>query len=247
MRARVGTDTETERQAATLARSPLSDPGLYDRFREDWWSPRGRFAALHWLAHSRADLIPPGSGDELLVDIGCGAGLLAPHVKGFRHLGIDISDSALRSARIHGVEAVKADAGLLPVDTRSASVVVAGEVFEHLEDLDGCLDEIARVMKPGATLVFDTINDTLLARVVLIQLGERLPGGPPAELHDPAFFVSPTQLKRKLEARGIEVEWWGLRPSLSGYVGYLLGRESPVEMVRTRLKAVLYQGTGRRR
>lgn len=142
---------------------------------------------------------------------------------------------------------MKADAALLPVADRSASVVVAGEIFEHLEDLDGCLDEIARVMEPGATLVFDTINDTRLARLVLIHLGDRLPGGPPSELHDSALFLAPVELERKLEARGIEVEWWGLRPSIAGYVGYLLGRESPVELVRTRLEAVLYQGMGRRR
>lgn len=244
----VQTDAETERGAARRGRSPRDDPDLYDRFRDDWWSPRGRFAALHWLAHSRAELIPPpGRGEELLVDIGCGAGLLAPHVRGFRHLGIDLSESALRSARSHGVAAVKADAGRLPVAAGSASVVVAGEIFEHLEELDGCLDEIARVMRPGATLVFDTINDTLLARVLLIRLGERLPGGPPSELHDPALFVAPDELQRKLETRGIEVEWWGLRPSLTGYLGYLLGSETPVELVHTRLEAVLYQGVGRRR
>ncbi|HYZ10737.1 MAG TPA: bifunctional 3-demethylubiquinone 3-O-methyltransferase/2-octaprenyl-6-hydroxy phenol methylase, partial [Actinomycetota bacterium] len=31
-----------------------NDPDQYDRLAGEWWRPRGAFAALHWLARSRA-------------------------------------------------------------------------------------------------------------------------------------------------------------------------------------------------
>lgn len=226
---------------------PPNHPGVYDRYQDEWWRSRGPFAALQWLARSRARLLPPPSPGALLVDVGCGAGLLGPHVGGYRYIGFDISHSALLEARRRGVTAVRADVTALPVRTGAASVVVAGEIFEHVDDLGGCLDEIARVMEPGATLVFDTINDTRLARLLLIGIGDRIPAGPPPILHDPSQFIPPAVLHKELAHRGIEVEWWGLRPSLPGYLGYLLGRDAPVKLVRSRLEAVLYQGIGRRR
>jgi 2-polyprenyl-6-hydroxyphenyl methylase/3-demethylubiquinone-9 3-methyltransferase len=58
-----------------------NDPAQYDDLASQWWDPRGTFAMLHWLARARADLVPqatrPGA---VLVDMGCGGGLLAPHV-----------------------------------------------------------------------------------------------------------------------------------------------------------------------
>ena len=38
------------------------------------------------------------TGDAVLVDAGCGGGLLAPHVErlGYRHVGVDIGESAVR-------------------------------------------------------------------------------------------------------------------------------------------------------
>jgi len=61
---------------------------------------------LHWLAAARAAVVPPaGPSGGLLVDLGCGAGLLAPHLagKGYRHVGVDITASAETTAQT-GVE-----------------------------------------------------------------------------------------------------------------------------------------------
>lgn len=69
---------------------PRNDPRQYDDLAGEWWRPDGAFAMLHWLAEARAALVPPATRlDALLVDLGCGAGLLAPHLvgKGYRHVG----------------------------------------------------------------------------------------------------------------------------------------------------------------
>src|SRR4051794_41970309 len=69
-----------------------NDPAQYDALADEWWRPAGGFAALHWLAASRAEHIPPAaSPDAVLVDLACGGGLMAPHVArlGYRPVGGD--------------------------------------------------------------------------------------------------------------------------------------------------------------
>jgi 2-polyprenyl-6-hydroxyphenyl methylase/3-demethylubiquinone-9 3-methyltransferase len=227
--------------------APRNDPRQYDRLAGDWWKPGGAFAALHWLARARAELIPhPGNGTRVLLDIGCGGGILASHLNGYRHLGIDLSEPSLRLAAGHGVVPVRGDAVALPLRDHAADVVVAGELFEHVADLPGVVAEIARVLRPGGLLVFDTINDTLWSRISLVVIGERIPGGPPPNIHDPSLFVSPTRLAELLGDHGFRVHIRGLRPSVVDYAAFLLGRGRFVRMVPTRSVASLYQGVGRK-
>jgi 2-polyprenyl-6-hydroxyphenyl methylase/3-demethylubiquinone-9 3-methyltransferase len=222
-----------------------NDPRQYDDLVDEWWRPEGAFAALHWLARARGELVPaPPGPDAKLLDLGCGGGLLAPHVTGYRHVGVDLSASALEVAARHGVEPVQGDVSDLPFHDDSFDVVVAGEILEHVEDLDGAVAEAARVLRPGGTLICDTINQTLFARVWLVTIGERVPGGPPPACHDPRLFVSPTHLQGLCAANGIDLAVWGLRPSLRDYYAFLLGRGQAVRMLRTRSLAGVFQGVG---
>lgn len=226
---------------------PRNDVRQYDDLAEQWWRPDGAFAALHWLARSRGELIPaPTKDDATLLDLGCGGGLLAPHVTGYRHVGVDLSTSALAIAATHGIEAVRADVSALPFPDDSFDVVAAGEIFEHVDDLEATVREAARVLRPGGTVVCDTISDTRFARLALVTIAERLPGGPPPGCHDPALFVDPSELCLLFGRHGVDLEVWGLRPSLIDYGAFLLRRKPSVKMVRTRSTAAVYQGVGRK-
>src|SRR5919206_80570 len=101
-----------------MRRLPRNDLAQYDELADQWWEASGGFAALHWLAASRAEHIPPAPGpDAVLVDLACGGGLMAPHVArlGYRHVGVDLGVQGLRLAREHGVLAVRgAVLALLP-------------------------------------------------------------------------------------------------------------------------------------
>ncbi|MBL7498804.1 methyltransferase domain-containing protein [Frankia sp. CNm7] len=239
-----------DRGRAAVPRRDRNDPAQYDDLADEWWPTHGRFAALRWLAAARATLLPspPAPGAPLL-DVACGAGLLRPHLTGrlagWRHVGVDLSASAVAQARAHGVTAVRGDALRLPFRDASVSCVVAGEILEHLDDLDTACAELARVLTPGGTLVLDTLADTLLCRVVLVRIAERLPGGPPPRIHDPKLFVGPGRLAELLARHGVHLTLLrGLRPSLLDYPRWLAGRLDQVRMLPTRSTSCVYQARG---
>jgi 2-polyprenyl-6-hydroxyphenyl methylase/3-demethylubiquinone-9 3-methyltransferase len=251
---------------------PRNDPRQYDELAAQWWRPDGAFAMLHWLAEARADLIPPARrADAVLVDVGCGGGLLAAHVagKGYRHVGVDLVRSALCQAAAHGVTPVLGDAVALPLADGSADVVAVGELLEHVPDWPAAVAEACRLLRPGGTLVLDTLNATALSRLLAVRVAELLPGVPRG-IHDSRLFVDARALVAECARHGVRLTIRGIRPAawatarwLAGQVAWRRGRgrsvvrrEAPSSgtggrtaarrrrIVPTWSAAVLYQGWG---
>lgn len=228
---------------------PRNDPRQYHDLAGEWWRADGPFAMLHWLAEARARLVPPAADPgAVLVDVGCGAGLLAPHLRdrGYRHVGVDLVPSALEQAAAHGVTPAVGDAAAIPLGDSSAAVVVAGELLEHVTDLDRTVAELCRVLRPGGLLVLDTLNDTVASRLLAVRVAERMPRAPRG-IHDPALFVDPVRLTRLCARHGVRLEVRGIRPSVPAVAGWLAGRRPEPgrrRIVPVASTAVLYQGRG---
>ena len=224
-----------------------NDPRQYDDLAGEWWRAHGAFAMLGWIADARIPHIPAvGDGRNRLLDLACGGGLLAPRLagRGYRHVGVDLTLSALRQAVDHGVLGVRADVTQLPFPDESFDVVVAGEILEHVDDFPAVITEACRVLRPGGTLVIDTIADTWLARFIAITVGERIPGGAPPRLHDGALFVDRDRLKAEAARHGVSLRLNGLRPAVVDYTRWMFGGGERVRMVRTRPTSVLFQAVG---
>ncbi|MGY2129678.1 methyltransferase domain-containing protein [Blastococcus sp. SYSU DS0617] len=229
---------------------PPNDPGQYDDLVDQWWETTGGFAALHWLAASRAEHIPPAPGPgSVLVDLACGGGLMAPHVArlGYRHVGVDVGEASLRVAAAHGVLAAVGSVLAVPLADGCADVVVAGEILEHVEDDVAVLAECARLLRPGGVLVIDALAATRIGRFLTVTVAERLPGGPPPGIHDPALFVDRARLLAAADRLGLDLRLVGLRPSLRDAVRWLAGRRPGVRMKPVRSTAALFAGYGRKR
>jgi 2-polyprenyl-6-hydroxyphenyl methylase/3-demethylubiquinone-9 3-methyltransferase len=229
-------------------RRARNDPGQYDDLAGEWWRPGSPLSMLYWLARARARLIPPAERDgAVLVDLGCGGGLLAPHIadKGYRHVGVDLIMSGLEQAAAHGVAPVRADVRWLPFADGTVDVVSAGELLEHVSDWPAVVAEACRILRPGGWLVLDTLADTAVSRLVAVRLAEAIL---PAVrgIHDPAMFVDPRVLRTECARNGVPLDVRGVRPTLPALARWLVTRRNAVPIVPTFTTAILYQGRGRK-
>ena len=123
---------------------------------------------------------------------------------------------------------------------RCTDVVVCVDVLEHVEDLAQVVAEIARVLRPGGLLLFDTINRTFLARFVMITLGERVLRLLPPGTHDPAKFITPPELRALLRREGMEIS------SMEGIGPRSLNRRLDLCFGRYPTLSAMYIGSARR-
>lgn len=104
-------------------------------------------------------------GFGTVLDVGCGDGQISRALasRGAAVTGIDPTERNLEVARERagGPVYVKAGADELPFDDASFDAVVACLVFEHIDDVDAAIAEVARVLRPGGQFSF-FLNHPLL-------------------------------------------------------------------------------------
>jgi 2-polyprenyl-6-hydroxyphenyl methylase/3-demethylubiquinone-9 3-methyltransferase len=193
--------------------SPVQgDLSLYDRDAEHWWDGSQRWLrALQNLVPARFAFFDrlTSWGGQTVLDLGCGGGFMSEALatRGAKVIGVDVSAGAIGIAKRHAASSglpiryLVASGEELPLPDASVDCVVCVDVLEHVHSLDQVLDEIRRVLRPGGVFLFDTINCTWLARFVIVFCGERIFRLLPRGTHDPAGFIKPAELDRKLAAR----------------------------------------------
>ena len=93
------------------------------------------------------DDLPAGA---VVLDLGSGAGSFDYRRRSdWTVLASDILPLAPTAPRVPHVRWFRADAARLPLRSGCADAVVAHYMLEHVTDLEGALDEIARVLRPG--------------------------------------------------------------------------------------------------
>ncbi|WP_419571653.1 bifunctional 2-polyprenyl-6-hydroxyphenol methylase/3-demethylubiquinol 3-O-methyltransferase UbiG [Rheinheimera sp.] len=182
-----------------------------------WWDPQGEFKPLHQLNPTRLSYISDqvqGLFGKKTIDVGCGGGILAESMAraGAEVTGIDMADEALTVARLHALEAqitisyqqstAEAFAEAQPA---SFDLVTCMEMLEHVPDPASVIQACADLAKPGATLVFSTLNKTWKAYALAIVAAERLLKLVPQGTHEFNKFIRPSDLMRAIENAGLEL------------------------------------------
>lgn len=115
-----------------------------------------------------------GSGQTVL-DLGCRDGVLGEKLISNKNIvhGMDASERALKLAEEKGIKVKLCDLEKefdLPGDF--FDVVTAGEIIEHIYNIDKFLSEIYRVLKPEGILVLSTPNLAAFGRRLLLFLNK---------------------------------------------------------------------------
>jgi 2-polyprenyl-3-methyl-5-hydroxy-6-metoxy-1,4-benzoquinol methylase len=124
---------------------------------------------------------------ELAYDLGCGSGMLTCEIAGRadKVIAIDGSDAMLaiagKNTAGRGFHNVSFRQARLPIaDTTGlepADLVISSSVIEYLDTVEGALDFVRKLMKPGAMLFFSMSNRDSISRR-LVRVVHRLTGRP---------------------------------------------------------------------
>ena len=189
------------------------DNAIYDGPGDQWWDERQPLSALRTALNPARIGYFTGVLDSLgvepvgmtAVDIGCGGGLFSEELcrLGARVIGVDPSAASLAIARSHAdssgmvIDYRSGRGEALPLPDSSVDVACCVDVLEHVADVDAVVRETARVLKNGGVYLFDTINRTVVSKLVMIKLLQdwRVTAWLPARLHAFEQFLTPAELQ----------------------------------------------------
>ena len=180
-----------------------------------WWDPNSEFKPLHEINPLRLKWIDKQAAlaGKKVLDVGCGGGILAEAMaaSGATVSGIDLSEKALKVAKLHLLESGQSvDYQWVCAEDFAAQhagefdVVTCMEMLEHVPDPASVVAACSRLVKPGGWVFFSTLNRNaksyLFAIVGAEYLLKLLPRGP----HDYAKFIQPAELARMAREAGLD-------------------------------------------
>jgi 2-polyprenyl-6-hydroxyphenyl methylase/3-demethylubiquinone-9 3-methyltransferase len=200
----------------------------FNRLATVWWDSAGPMRPLHvvnalrlaYLRELIAAHLAAQARPLRVLDIGCGAGLLAEPLAraGARVTGIDAAEKNIAAARVH------AEAGGLRIDYRAGEpatalgadeqfdLVLMLEVVEHVADVPAFVAAAARHVAPGGLLLASTIDRTVKSFLFAIVGAEYVFRVLPRGTHEWRRFVRPAELQAAARLAGLAlVEQRGMR------------------------------------
>jgi 2-polyprenyl-6-hydroxyphenyl methylase/3-demethylubiquinone-9 3-methyltransferase len=164
--------------------------------------------------------------------VGCGGGYLSEELAkiGLDVTGLDPSPRTIETARTHAAqEGLTIDyregcGEELPFASHRFDFVCCCDVLEHVDDFSLVIKEIARVLKPGGVFFYDTINRTLLSKLIMINIMQDWkatafldPG-----IHSWSMFIKPQELLPVLtEHQLVNQDIKGLSPGMNFFSHYI--------------------------
>ena len=143
----------------------MSDNGLWDEHAQWWIDGFTDGADPEYVEQIIPLAVEELAGRHKILDLGCGDGQIARALaaQGSDVLGVDPTQLHIDVAieRGGGPRYLLGGATNIPADDESFDAVVACLVFEHIDQMDEAMTEVARVLKPNGQFSF-FLNHPLL-------------------------------------------------------------------------------------
>jgi len=177
----------------------------FSKLAHRWWDPNSEFKPLHQINPLRLKWIRDRAGltGQRVLDVGCGGGILSESMAslGANVTGIDLSEKALKVARLHLLESGAqvsyrhvAVEELARSEPGTFDVVTCMEVLEHVPDPARQILACAQLLKPGGHAFFATINRSPKSFLFAIVGAEYILRLLPRGTHEYAKLIKPSEL-----------------------------------------------------
>ncbi len=208
---------------------------VYDKKGHLWWDDdeEGNFTSLRFMINPVRfdyfkailnDRYPSHNHDITILDVGCGGGFLSEEFAkfGLRVTGIDPSKESIATARRHAEQEhlnIEYHVGFgesLPFEANTFDIVCGCDMLEHVNDVNQVIGEISRVLKPQGMFFYETINRTMVSKLLHIKVLQEwsLTAFCDPHVHVWNMFIKPKELKGFMAAHNLfNQETKGLAPA----------------------------------
>lgn len=165
-----------EAEECGLDRKPLGAIAYHGQLARDW---EQRYRKRSFKARQAVVVECLEARDltgRIWLDAGCGTGTLSRWLaeRGCKVLGVDAAAEMIETAEQLAQQADKSDdlkfervetIARLPLENNSRDGILCSSVLEYVSDVDACLKEFARVLRPGGLLLVSVPNRHSIVRL----------------------------------------------------------------------------------
>ncbi|KOR29980.1 3-demethylubiquinone-9 3-methyltransferase [Achromatium sp. WMS1] len=209
-----------------------------------WWDPNSELKPLHEINPLRLGYVERICGSlkgKMILDVGCGGGLLAESMvaKGATVTGIDLNEAAISVAELHALESgvqvvyqqTSAENFAQEVPA-SFDIITCMELLEHVPNPASTVAACSELVRPGGWVLFSTLNRNLKSYLFAIIGAEYILGLLPKGTHQFNRFIRPAELSawsRQVDLKTKDITGISYDPFMQSYctgrdimVNYLL-------------------------
>lgn len=185
--------------------SDNSEVMKFEPLADKWFDKDGPLKTLHDINPIRLRYIKEKIPlvNAKVADIGCGAGILSEslYLHGATVHAIDLNRKLIEAGKARALSnkldihyEVCSSKTFATLRKNEFDLVVCSELIEHVQDIEGLLDDCRTLLKNEGILVISTINRTFSALILGIIAAEKILKIIPDGTHNHDQFVKPNEL-----------------------------------------------------
>ena len=189
----------------------------FEKLASRWWDRESEFKPLHDINPLRLAYIDKHCGGlegKRILDVGCGGGILSDSMslKGADVTGIDMGEAPLSVAKLHQLESgatvdyLQSTAeDMAEKHPEQFDVVTCLEMLEHVPSPASVVAACSRLVNPGGSVFFSTINRNPKSFMFAIVGAEYIMNMLPKGTHEYAKFIRPSELANYARTAALDV------------------------------------------